>query len=268
MSLGDRFAIGDRKELIANPRSLVPRVQKEKLVMSNIKFTGFPREGLQFLAELAENNEREWFNERKQIYLDTIVAPAMAFVETLGDRLQFISPHVQYDTRTNGQGSLMRIYRDIRFSKDKSPYKSWVGIRFWEGGGKPGGNPGFYFGFDATGGGMHVGMHGFDRSMLAAYREGVDNDDLGSELESALDAVHAAGSYEIHGEHYKRVPRGFSPEHPRADLLRFNTLYVSSPLIEPAVLRSAGLVDMVMDQCETTAPVQKGLLKVKQGTDK
>jgi len=76
-------------------------------------------------------------------------------------------------------GSLFRIYRDVRFSKDKSPYKTWVGIRFWEGGGKAGGNPGFFFGFDATGGGLHVGMHGFDKEMLAAYRQAVDDDELG-----------------------------------------------------------------------------------------
>lgn len=79
-------------------------------------FTGFPQEGLQFLADLAENNERDWFNPRKQVYLDNIVAPAVAFVETVGEQLQFISPGIQYDSRTNGSGSLMRIYRDTRFS--------------------------------------------------------------------------------------------------------------------------------------------------------
>jgi uncharacterized protein (TIGR02453 family) len=233
--------------------------------MADQEFSGFPGEGLQFLADLVENNEREWFNEHKKTYLDSVVAPAVAFVQAMGDRLQFISPHIQYDTRTNGQGSLMRIYRDVRFSKDKSPYKTWVGIRFWEGGRKAGGNPGFYFGFDATGGGMHVGMHGFDKMMLRAYREAVDDDQLGSELEAALESVHAAGAYEINGAHYKRVPRGYEPDHPRADLLRHNTLYVSSPGIEPAVLSSAGLVDVVMDHCEKTAPVQRWLVNIKQG---
>lgn len=235
--------------------------------MSEAAFNGFPPEGLQFLADLGENNDRDWFDARKQVYLDNIVAPAVAFVETMGERLRFISPHVQYDTRTNGQGSLMRIYRDTRFSEDKSPYKTWVGIRFWEGGGKASQNPGFFFGFDATAGGLHVGMHGFDKSMLAAYREAVGGDKLGSELEAALEAVRGAGPYEVNGEHYKRVPRGFDPDHPRADLLRYNTLYVSSPGIAPAVLSSAGLVDVVVDHCEKMAPVQQWLVKVKQGVD-
>ena len=233
--------------------------------MTEQHFTGFPNEGLQFLADLGENNDRDWFNARKQTYTDNIVTPAVAFAESLGERLQYISPHIQYDTRTNGQGSLMRIYRDIRFSKDKSPYKTWVGIRFWEGGPKAGGNPGFHFGFDATGGGLHVGMYGFDKTMLAAYRAAVDDDELGAELEAAIESVSAAGSYEIKGEHYKRIPRGYDPDHPRAQLLRFNSLYASSPGIEPAVLASPQLVDVVMDHCEKTAAVQQWLVKVKRG---
>jgi uncharacterized protein (TIGR02453 family) len=233
--------------------------------MSDKPFTGFPNEGVQFLADLGEHNEREWFQARKQVYTDLIVTPAVAFAESLGERLQYISPHIQYDTRTNGQGSLMRIYRDVRFSKDKSPYKTWVGIRFWEGGPKAGGNPGYYFGFDATGGGMHVGMYGFDKSMLAAYRAAVDDDELGAELEEAIESVRAAGSYEIKGAHYKRIPRGYDPDHPRAELMRFNALYASSPMIAPPVLASPQLVDVVMDHCEKTAAVHQWLVKVKLG---
>lgn len=231
--------------------------------MTATTFTGFPEEGLQFLAALGQNNNRDWFNARKQTYTDTIVGPALTFIEALGERLQYISPHIQYDTRTNGAGSLMRIYRDTRFSADKSPYKTWVGIRFWEGGGKASQNPGFFFGFDASGGGLHVGMHGFDKAMLAAYRAAVADDEMGSALEVALNSVRAAGDYELNGEHYKRVPRGFDPGHPRAKLLRYNTLYVSSPGIPPAELASPGLVDIVMDYCQGAAPVQKWLVKVK-----
>ncbi len=226
-------------------------------------FSGFPERGLQFLADLANHNDREWFNGNKQIYLDYIVQPAVAFVEALGERLQYISPHIQYDTRTDGQGSLMRIYRDTRFSKDKSPYKTWVGIRFWEGGPKPGQNPGYYFGFDGISGGIHVGMHGFDKHMLTAYRAAVDNETTGKELEQALANIRQASEYAIRGEHYKRVPRGFDPGHPRAGLLCFNTLYASSPAIDPAVLASPELVEIVMDHCEKLAPIQQWLVKVK-----
>ncbi len=226
-------------------------------------FSGFPEQGLQFMSDLAIHNDREWFNDNKQVYLDNIVQPAVAFVEALGERLQYISPHIQYDTRTDGQGSLMRIYRDTRFSKDKSPYKTWVGIRFWEGGPKPGQNPGYYFGFDGISGGIHVGMHGFDNDMLTAYRAAVDNETTGKELEEALANIRQSGEYGIRGEYYKRVPRGYDPGHPRAGLLRFNTLYASSPAIEPVVLASPELVEVVMDHCEKLAPIQQWLVKVK-----
>ena len=101
--------------------------------------------------------------------------------------------------------------------------------------------------------------------MLAAYRAAVDDDEMGPELEAAIKSVGAAGAYEIKGEHYKRIPRGFDPDHPRADLLRFNTLIASSPLIEPAVLASPQLVDVVMDHCEKTAAIHQWLVKVKLG---
>ncbi len=232
--------------------------------MTNTPFTGFPQQGPKFLADLAENNDRDWFNENKKVYLDSIVAPAVAFTETLGDRLQFISAHIQYDTRTNGQGSLMRIYRDVRFSKDKSPYKTWVGIRFWEGAGKKTECPGFFLWFEAAGAGLYTGMYGFPKALLKAYREAVADEELGSELDSALDAVREAGDYKIGGEHYKKVPRGFDPDHPRADLLRHNVIYASSPRIGLDQLSSPALVDLCMDHCQNMAPLHHWLVKVNR----
>jgi uncharacterized protein (TIGR02453 family) len=95
--------------------------------MSERQFAGFPAKGLKFLADLSENNNKPWFDENKPLYLDYVVAPSVEFIEIIGEQLQFIAPHVQFDTRTNGQGSMMRIYRDVRFSPDKTPYKTWVG---------------------------------------------------------------------------------------------------------------------------------------------
>jgi uncharacterized protein (TIGR02453 family) len=232
--------------------------------MSSTPFTGFPQDGLKFLADLTENNDRDWFNDNKQVYQENIVAPAVAFTKALGDRLQFISPHIQYDTKTNGQGSLMRIYRDVRFSKDKSPYKTWVGIRFWEGAGKKNVCPGFFLWFESAAAGFYTGMYGFPKPLLTAYREAVVDDELGTELESAIAAVRSAGAYEIGGEHYKKIPRGFDPDHPRADLLKYNAIYASSPRIDLAKLSSPALVDVCMDHSENTSPLHRWLVKVNQ----
>jgi uncharacterized protein (DUF2461 family) len=81
-------------------------------------FEGFPADTLAFLSELSENNEKTWFDANKQRYRNDVIANVPAFVATLGERLQDgISPGIVYDTRTNGAGSMMRIYRDTRFSK-------------------------------------------------------------------------------------------------------------------------------------------------------
>ncbi len=83
-------------------------------------FDGFPLEAMQFFADLEHNNNRDWFQAHKPDYQNHIIAPGKAFVLALGQRLAAISPHIQFDTRTNGAGSMLRIYRDIRFSKDKT----------------------------------------------------------------------------------------------------------------------------------------------------
>jgi uncharacterized protein (TIGR02453 family) len=205
--------------------------------MSDIQeFSGFPRQGLQFLADLGKNNNRDWFEAHKGDYRSYVLEPAQAFVFALGERLRLLSPQISYDTRTNGSGSIMRIYRDLRFSKDKTPYHPNLRIIFWEGGGKKTENPGFFFGMDAAGAALYGGMHTFPRPMLGAYQDAAADDDLGRQLEAALVSVGRGGDYAVGGEQYKRVPRGFDPGHSRADLLRYKGLHARSPVIEPATL--------------------------------
>lgn len=227
-------------------------------------FDGFPSEGLQFLADLEINNERPWFQARKQLYLDKIIAPTISFVKAMGERLQTISPHINYDTRTNGSGSMMRIYRDVRFSKDKRPYKTHVGIIFWEGSGKKTECPAFYFGLDADGAGAHVGLYGFPKPMLTAYREAVADDKQGSELEAVIAQVQTAGDYQIGAPHYKRVPRGYDKDHPREALLRHNTLMVSAARMETAVTTSPALLDVCFEHFKNMASLQQWLVKISQ----
>ena len=83
---------------------------------SQLEFTGFPKAGLKFLAGLRANNNRDWFQENKHIFDENLVAPSQAFVENLGLQMKKFSPSISYDSRKDGRGSIMRIYRDIRFS--------------------------------------------------------------------------------------------------------------------------------------------------------
>jgi uncharacterized protein (TIGR02453 family) len=230
----------------------------QSIMVAASDFEGFPPSGLQFLADLKENNNREWFNERKELYLNDLVEPAKAFVAGLGGMLQGLNPSIHFDTRTNGSGSMFRIYRDVRFSKDKSPYKTHVGMVFWIGSGKKTDCPGFYVGVGADGAGVYGGMWQFAKQPLAAYRKAVDDPTTGDRLAAILETLRADG-YEIGGDTYKRVPHGFDPEHPHADLLKQRGLHAGQPAIEADVVSSPLFIPAAFEHCARYLPLVEWL---------
>lgn len=228
-------------------------------------FHGFPAEGLKFLEDLAHNNSRAWFEPRKKEYNRLVRDPAIALVEDLGAQLQNISPLIRYDTSTTGSGSLLRLHRDIRFSPDKSPYKTNIAMMFWEGMGKKMEHPAFGFQFEPDGGAGMAGVFSFSRSLLDVYRRAVMDEQLGSELVKAVEAVRSAGNgYSIHGEQYKRMPSGFSAEHPRAEWLRYGGLYAHCPRIPVDVMLTPDLVDVCYEHCGKMAPIQRWLVQLQE----
>ncbi len=227
------------------------------------EFRGFPQKGLDFLANLVKNNEKTWFEANKNIYEEFLVAPALAFITDFGKLLQKeISRDIVYNTRTNGSGSMFRIYRDTRFSADKSPYKTHVGIYFWEGPGKKMSKPGFYFHLESNGALMYAGKYEFSKEELQKFRDAVADDKKGKELEKAIGFVRKAGDYETGDVHYKRVPQGYAPDHPRAELLRHNTLYAKSPSISVKVITSAELLDVCLEHSRNMDPLERWLVKL------
>jgi uncharacterized protein (TIGR02453 family) len=218
-------------------------------------------ETIEFYRQLEHNNNRTWFDAHKQDYIEYVQKPSLEFITAMGERLKEISPKIVYDTRTNGAGSLMRIYRDIRFSPDKTPYKTNLGIVFWEGKGKKSENPGFYFHVAPYGLGFFSGMYDFNKGMLNAYRVAVVNDTLGEELVDILNNIQSAG-YETGGEHYKRVPRGYDPDHPRADLLKYNTLYASITDLNPKLMTQPEFMDVAFGHWKKMAPLHKWLVNI------
>lgn len=190
-------------------------------------FPGFPAETLSFLADLAANNRREWFEAHRDIYQQKLIEPAQAFVEALGMRLTQSLPSLDFDPAINGSGSLIRIYRDVRFSKDKSPYKTWFGMRFWESttGRKQG--PGLFVVLEPSGVGLHSGIWKFQPAQLRQWRLDLDDSDRGAAFDAVVEAVQSDGHHVLRGEHYRRLPRGFAADHPRAEWLRHNGLFTS-----------------------------------------
>ena len=228
------------------------------------EFQGFPEDGLSFLTSLAKNNNREWFNERKEIFQNEVQKPTQDFVFALGQRLHSLLPRLVYDTRLDGRGSIMRIYRDIRFSKDKSPYKTYLGITLWEGKSKKDSISGFFIRIESVGVEVNSGKHLFGKSDLQAYRRAVLDEELGSELVKTIDSIRNVEGYEVGGLHYKRVPHGYDNEHERSDLLRHNGLWVRAPRIKPAVLKGSELVDVCFEHCAHMIPIHGWLVKLSQ----
>ena len=224
-------------------------------------FSGFPQAGLQFLADLAAHNNREWFEAHKNDYQALLLEPAQAFVLTLGAQLQALSNGIHCDTRTDGRGVLMRLHRDTRFSLDKTPYHTHLSGLFWEGSQKKTERPAYGFQIEATGMALMTGIFKFPPAMLTAYREAVHDDHEGAALEDILETVRCAGMYEIAGEHYRRVPSGYDPNHRRADLLRYDGLYAFAPRLAVSDMLTPALVDICSIHFQQMAPIYHWLMK-------
>jgi uncharacterized protein (TIGR02453 family) len=158
----------------------------------------------EFLASLRRNNRREWFEKNKQRYIDHVRDPLCAFVEAVGPALRKIHPDVVADPRPNG-GSLFRIYRDTRFSKDKTPYKTHAALHF-RCGPKDAPAPGFYLGLEPGSAFVGAGLWHPPTETLKVIRQAIDADPAGWKRARKVGLRDE--------ELYKRTPRGFDPEHP------------------------------------------------------
>jgi uncharacterized protein (TIGR02453 family) len=222
------------------------------------EFTGFPHETVSFFARLAKNNDKYWFNEHKAEFQDQVLRPAQAFVVAMGERLRKLRPAVQADPRVDK--SIFRIYRDTRFSKGKQPFKTHLGIFFWEGSGKKMECPGFYFHLEPNYFMLAAGIYFFPPPLLARYRESVADAKRGPALARTIAKVQKNKGIQIGGEHYKRVPRGFPQDHPRADLLRYQALYAFSETALPKELTSAKVLDYAEQRWAKMVPVHAWLV--------
>jgi uncharacterized protein (TIGR02453 family) len=243
---------------------------EENMAPAN-KFPGFPKRTVTFLRDLAAHNDRDWFAAHKADYEAAVMAPARAFVLAMGERLRRLSPGIRFDPRANG--SLFRIYRDTRFSADKSPYKTNLGILFWEGGGPRMDCPGYYFHLEPPtlmlGGGLYV----FSRPLLERYRRTVADPEYGHELAAIVSKLTARPGYTLGGEHYKRVPvplsgifrTGQDTDPTISRLLRHAGLYAGIEVPIPAELHSPDLVDLCFARFKPMEPLHKWLVKFIRG---
>ncbi|HVY37491.1 MAG TPA: DUF2461 domain-containing protein [Polyangia bacterium] len=227
-------------------------------------FPGFPKQTVRFVAGLRDNNDRAWFEAHRADYQQALLNPAVAFIQALAPRLRKIDPDIQVEPRVNG--SILRINRDIRFAKDKSPYKDHLDLWFWTGERKGWESSGFFFRLSCDRLLLGAGMHQFTAVALPRYRAAVRDARRGAALTALVSRLRRAG-YQVGTEAYKRLPPGVPADHPRAALLRHGGLHASWQGRLPRELGTAAFVPFAARHFAALAPLHRWLRSMRAGDE-
>lgn len=195
----------------------------------------FTPETLNYLRTLKQNNSRDWFKQNRTWYETAWKQPAEAFIEALCFRLQA-------ETDTHHSAKLFRIHRDVRFSKDKTPYNAHMHILFQ----REGSRAGLFFGLETDRLVFGAGMMGFDKHQLSAYRDAVaaqSGTDLQHLLKTLLDAHGRMNPPDL-----ARVPKPYDKSHPRGELLRRKSLTIWRDFDDPALVEQPDLLTLCANQ--------------------
>lgn len=214
-------------------------------------FPGLPEDFYRFFEDLSQNNERAWFNENKARYHESVVNPISEFIVYMAPRLEAISPHYIANPKPHG-GSMFRIYRDTRFSRDKTPYKTHAGVQFRHKAGKDAHAPGFYVHLAPEGVFFGGGVWLPPNPVLNRIRDYiVDNANAWGRIRNSKKVLGSGG---IRGDSLKRPPRGFDAEHPHIEDLKKKSFYVATEVSAAASL-GPDFADQVTDGFKLAAPM-------------
>src|SRR5689334_10899815 len=210
-----------------------------------------------FLVDLELHNNRDWFQKNKERYERSVRDPFLRFVSDLGPRLKKISPHFVADPRPVG-GSMMRIYRDTRFSKDKTPYKTAVMARFWHANGQEGATPAFYLRIRPRDSLVGAGIWHPEPGALKRIRKAIAQDSrTWQRIKGGREFRSGCG---MAGESLKRPPPGFDANHPFIEDIKRKDFAATAPLDDGRVA-SASFMDDLLGAFKTSSPFLAFLTK-------
>ncbi len=185
----------------------------------------FPQSTIKFLTALSKNNNKDWFEKNRARYDFELLQPAMQFIIDLGEKLSELSPNINAIPKIDK--SIFRLYRDVRFSKNKAPFKTNLGLYFWEGRGKKMECSGLYFHIEPKEFFFGSGMYRFSKDQLKQYRKIVSDPAKGKQLNEIIFKITKNKNFKLGGKTYKKTPRGFDPEYKYNDLLLHSGVYIS-----------------------------------------
>jgi len=220
----------------------------------------FTKQTFTFLSSLAANNNREWFEAHKQEYEDFVRTPALDFIADMADEMPAISKHFRALPKKVG-GSLMRVQRDTRFSRDKTPYKTNVGIQFRHEVGKDVHAPGYYVHIEPGECFVGVGLWHPEADVLLKVREAIvkNGEDWVAARNDRLFRQH----FEIVGDTLANAPRGFAKDHPLVEDLKFKD-FTALARMSDAEMTSKNFRAQVAERFKQAAPYMRFLCRAME----
>jgi uncharacterized protein (TIGR02453 family) len=200
-----------------------------------MSFTGFPTAALDFYDDLEMDNTKTFWTANKTVYEESVRAPMTALLAGLEEEF--------------GPAKIFRPYRDVRFAKDKTPYKTHQGAFI-----ACGPSTGWYIQLSAPGVRVGAGFYEAAADRLARVRTAIDEDRRGKELEKLLGKL-VAGGWELGGDKLKTSPRGYDADHPRIELLRHKSMTLGKSYGFEPIIHSADLVEQVRRDWRATSPL-------------
>jgi uncharacterized protein (TIGR02453 family) len=220
------------------------------------RFSGFSKSAPGFFHQLAAEMSREWFKANKETYEEAWVAPMKALLEDVRATLVPV-----YKGTPLHEPKVFRIQRDVRFAKDKAPYKTTIGAFISTGKGNPmesGAAVYVQLGLEEY---VGAGYYVFSPEQLARWRKKVAADKSGKEIAALIAAAQKKGMALDAHDVLARAPRGIDPEHPRAELLRHKGCVLSFPAIPRGLIHKPAFSGWIAEQAKLAAPVVKWVQK-------
>lgn len=223
-------------------------------------FDGFPKEGIAFLRRLKRNNNREWFARHKSEYEDLVKAPMQSLVASLRPHFERFAPEYELNPRT----AIFRIYRDTRFSSDKTPYKTHVAAHFVLRGAPKGFlGSGYYMEVEPGGAYVGAGIYKPESDQLKKIRAAIDR--RPKEFLAIVQAPAFKKRFgKLEGNTLQRMPKGYDDDHPMGEWLKLKQFFTGSSMPEVMAIR-ASFVKEAAAVCETLTPLVRFLNEALRG---
>ncbi len=218
-------------------------------------FAGFPRDTLKFLADLSKNNNREWFADNKLRYEQSFLEPSLELIRQLEKPMEKAAPLLRVEAKKMG-GSLMRIYKDTRFSNDKTPYKTNIGIQFRHTAGKDVHAPGIYIHIATDECFVGAGIWKPDAEPLKRIREHILVNP--TEYTKAISNKKFSSLYSMFEDRLKSAPRGYAKDDPMIGELRRRS-FIGGSNLTVTQIQSKELTALVVERVRAARPLMEFL---------